>query len=304
MIVMSSKKKSQAISRIVIFFVLAVMATTSLVACASQNISATISPTNSQIQIQPSKTSTSLPTTTPRPTITVTAIPTLDEITSLASEFGIPSVCLFSYHVSKARSWIGADCKLFRELIIVEKSSGKKIVIPYQEIDEEASGQFSTRPLSWSSDNKYFYFTTRCCENEDSNGSLYQFDIDKETWGILVHAVHEPFYFFSNNGERYVFLNHYLSDSSGLPEHLEVGMVNALLNTNNRIVFRYIWGPIDDKPIYVWSENSDKFAIILHRLTSIGEHTIESDEVLLKISFTKMDMELVEEFNRNNLLEE
>jgi len=190
---------------------------------------------------------------------------------------------------------------------MVEKSSGRKIVLPYQGIDEEAPSQFSTHPLSWSSDNQYFYFTTRCCEYEDiynNNGSLYQFDIRKEAWSVVVHAAYEPFYFFSHEGERYVFLNHYPSDSSGLPEHLEIGMVNVLSKENKRVVFRYVWGPLYDKPIYTWSEKSDKFAIILHRLTTLSEHTIESDKVLLKVDFAKMNMELAEEFDITNLLEE
>ena len=304
---MSSEGKSREAKRIAIYFALVGMSASFLVACASQSIPVTVSPTSFQSQIKPSKTSTPLPTTTPRPSITATAIPTTDEITLLASEFDVPAVCLFNYQVSKDRSWIGADCKLFRELITVEKSSGSKIVLPYQEIDEKAPSQFSTRPLGWSSDNQYFYFTTRCCEHEDnfnSNGPLYQFDIEKEVWNIVVHAVYEPFYFFSPDGERYVFLNHYLSDSSGLPEHLEIGMVDILSNENKRVVFRYIWGPLYDKPVYAWSENSDTFAIVLHRLITASEHTIESEKLLLRARFTKMDMELIEDFAINNLLEE
>ncbi len=295
--------KRQIATTVVLFGVVTIF----LAACMSKDVSVTAYPLSSPTRSQLPDTSTPSPTETPKPTQTVTITSTTDKVVTLASEYNVPGACLFTYLESNDKVWIAADCKLFRELIMAEKSSGKKIVVPYQEIDEEAPGQFSTRPLSWSSDNRYFYFTTRCCEYEDiynSNGSLYQFDIEKEIWGILVHAVYEPSYFFSLDGERYVFLNHFPSDSSGLPEHLEIGIVNVLLNKNKRAVFRYIWGPVYDKPIYAWSENSDKFAIILHRLITLSEHTIESDKVLLKISFTNMDMELVEEFDINNLLEE
>jgi len=305
---MALKKKSRKIHRTAFDSLLSWgLAGILLTACASQKIVPTASPISTPTQKQPLETNTPTPTATPRPTMTIAPTSTFDKITELASNFDIPGVCLFTYFESGDQNWIGADCNLFREMIIAEKAPGNKFTIPYQEIDNEAPDYFSVRPLSWSSDNRYFYFTTRCCEYDDSsnsNGSLYQFDIEKETWNILVRAVYEPFYFFSHDGEQYVFLNHYLSESTGLPEHLEIGMVNIRLNENKRVVFRNIWGPIYDKPMYAWSEDGDKFAIILDRLTSLGEHTIESEDILLKISFTKMDMELVEEFDRDNLLEE
>jgi len=280
-----------------------------LSACASQTTIPISTQTSTNIPTQrPFETSTPFPTLTPRPTLTIAPTSTLDNIAALASEFDVPAVCLFTgrYLVSKDQNWIGTDCKQNRELIIVDKLSREKITVSYKELDEETPENFSTRPLSWSSDNRYFYFTTRCCDHDDSynsNGSLYQLDLEKESWRILVHAVYEPFYFFSNDGEQYVFLNHSPLDSSNSPDHLEIGMVDLLSNKNKRVVFRHLWGPLYDELIFAWSKNNDKFAIVLYRPT-FHPHEVTFNKEMLILDFNKMNMELVEEFNRNNLFGE
>ena len=261
-----------------------------IVACSSE-ISVTptfnVPPTQTQLP----KTVTPTFSETPRPTLTITPTATMDKIAALASEFNVPGVCLFNYRVSNDRNWIGGDCSLYKELIIANRSSEKKIILPYQEIEKEASTHFSTRPLSWSSDNRYLYFTTRCCEYDDSsnsNGSLYRFDSEKESWDILVHAVDEPFYFFSDDGEHYVYLNHYPR------EHLEIGMVAVLSNKSKRLVLQYYRGPLNETPEYTWSSNGDEFSIVLQKVVTISPHTISTEEVRLNIDFKHWNMELVE----------
>jgi hypothetical protein len=258
-----------------------------------------ILPTQTQLSrtVTPISSKTPGPSLTPRPTSTITATPTIDRITALASEFNVPAVCLITYLVSNDQNWIAAHCPLSKELIIANKSTGKKIILPYQEIEKEVPTYFAILPLSWSSDNRYLYFTTRCCNyflSDSSNGSLYRFDIERESWSILVHAVYEPFYFFSDDGERYVYLNHYPLESSGYPEELEIGMVDFLSNKSKRVVLKYYWGPLYETPEYTWSSNGDEFSIILQNIVAIHPHTIDFKEVLLKIDFKHWNMELVE----------
>ena len=301
------REKKILSGRRVIFYAVCLLGflASTLSACASQTAIPTQISTNIPTQ-RPLETSTPFPTLTPRPTMTIVPTATVDNIAALASDFEIPVVCLFTYRISNDRNWIAADCPLYRELVIANNSLGRKVVLPYQEIENEVPTNFSLRPLSWSSDNRFLYFTTRCCDYDDSynsNGSLYQLDIDKESWRILVHAVYEPFYFFSNDGEQYVFLNHSPLDSSSSPEHLEIGMVDLLSNKNKRVVFRHLWGPLYDELIFAWSKDNDKFAIVLYRPT-FHPHEVTYNKEMLILDFNKMDMELVEEFNSRNLLGE
>jgi len=247
--------------------------------------------------VTPLSSKTPNPSITPRPTSTITATPTIDKITVLASEFKVPALCLFTSLVSNDQNWIAANCPMSKELLIVNKSTGKKIILLYQEIEKEVPTYFAILPLSWSSDNRYLYFTTRCCNDylsDSSNGSLYRFDIEGESWSILVRAVYEPFYFFSDDGERYVYLNHYPLESSGYPEELEIGMVDVLSNKNKRVVLKYYWGPIYITPEYTWSSNGDEFSIVLEKIVTIHPHTIGTENVRLKIDFKQWYMELEE----------
>lgn len=284
-----------------------------LSACASQQIPTGItSPTSVPIEISPSVTVTSIPTITPRPTQTVTATSTVDAITALASEFNIPAECLSAYRISSDRNWIGADCPSASELIIANKSLKSKIILPYQELVKEVDPNLSTLPLSWSSDNRYFYFTTLCCNDtsSNSNGSLYRFDTEKESLSIIVRGKYEPFYYFSNDGNRYVFLNHYQDSINSLfPENLEIGMADILANKNKRAVFQYLLGPIYGtdhiygKATTEWSKDNNKFAIVLLRPRLEGDQALY-DQLLLTFDFVHMSMKLVEKFDENNLLGE
>lgn len=285
----SIRKFRENMQKIRMTFILGLVAI-SIVACTS-NVNATptfrVLPTRTQIP----RTVTPIPSETPRPTLTITITPTVDKIAALASEFNVPGVCLFNYRISKDRNWIGTDCSLYRELIVANKSMAKNIILPYQEIEKDTPTYFSTRPLSWSSDNRYLYFTTRCCEYDDSsnsNGSLYRFDSEEESWNILVQAVDEPFYFFSDDGERYIYLNHHPL------EHLEIGMVDVLSNKSKRLVLKYYRGPLYETPEYTWSSDGDEFSIVLEKIVTISPHTIGTEEVLLKIDFKQWNMELVE----------
>jgi hypothetical protein len=138
--------------------------------------------------------------------------------------------------------------------------------------------------------------------------------VEKESWSILVHTVYEPFYFFSPDGDRYVFFNHYLADnfSFDFAEYLEVGIVDVHSNKNKRIVLRYYWGQWeglkfegggDGKINYKWSKAGDKFAIVLLKVTPHSD-SASFESALLTIEFNKMDMELFEKFDENNLLGE
>jgi len=268
-------------------------------ACTARQGSSTPSSNNLPTSTQTSKTNTPVPTQTLRPVPTVTVTATIDTIAALASEFDIPVACLFSdtYLVSRDQNWIGTDCNAFRELIIVQKGS-KKIVIPYQDILDKSSNAFTILPLSWSSDNRYFYFTTStvCCSVDnryEGNGALYQYDAEKNNWGVLINAEYEgseqPYYFFSEDGEHYVYVNQFYEFN------MEIGMVEILAKKSKRVTLQ---GFVIDGPEYAWSSNMDKFAIVLWELQFRDDRP---GNVLLKIDFKKMDMELVEEFNRADL---
>ena len=295
---MSSKKKSRAGEQIATYFVLAGMAVLFLAACEHQTVLSTPTPTVTLIQRSPSQTSTPYPTTTPRPTATFSPTPTLNSLASLSVEFNIPEICLFNYLVSRDENWIAADCNLERELIIIEKLSGTRIAIPYQEIYNGDSSLAMSRPLMWSSDNRFLYFTTVYRDGEydftfDDTGSLYQFDTENRTWSILVHAIYRPYYFFSEDGERYVYFNH-----NNYYTELEVGMVEILTKKSKRVVLKgYMISDLE----YEWSRNMNTFAIVLWELQFRNG---TPGNVLLKIDFKKMDMEIIEEFDRNNLLGE
>jgi len=298
---MPRKNKIQARRR-VIFYVVCFLAilTTTFSACASQTAVPTQVSTKNIPTQRPLETSTLFPTFTPQPTMTIAPTPTLDNITALASEFDMPAVCLFKYQISKDRNWIGADCNTSHELIIVQKGIGEKIVMPYQDILDKNPVAFTIKPLSWSSDSRYFYFTTAtvCCSvynQHEGNGALYQYDTEKNSWVILVNASYEPYYFFSDDGERFIYIN----QSNNLSYEIEIGMVEILTKESKRVVLRGY--TINDPEEYMWSRNADRFAIVLWELQSRnGTPGI----VLLKIDFKEMDMEFVEEFNWNNLLGE
>jgi len=278
-----------------IFLLIGIMVTF-ITACSTPSIEVTVSPTNVPIQAQQLETSTPLPTWTPRPTNTIAPTPTLDNISVLASEFDISSLCLFNYLISRDQNWIGADCNLSKEFVITGKLNKNKTTIPYQELYDGDLNYFSIRPISWSSDDRYLYFTTRCCNNDDtynSNGSLYQYDMENKSWDILVHAVNEPIYFFSDDGERYISFNQF-------PEFtIQIDMAEISTKRNKRVVLK--WHEVYD-PVFKWSKSGNKFAIVIDKLISRSEHTGEWKDVLLIIDFTRMEMELIEEFNRNNLL--
>lgn len=263
-------------------------------ACTSQEASIPPSPGSFPTSTQIPKISTLTPTQTLIPTSTITATPTIDVVTALASEFDIPPVCLFTntYLVSKDGNWIAVDCKLNRELIVANKSTGSRTVIPFLELDNEAPDYFSTHPLSWSSDNQYFYFTTRCCEPYEAsnrNGSLYRFDTEKETWDIFIHAVYDPYYYFSDSGDRLVYFNHHpFENTVSWIQYLEIGMIEISSGKNKRVVLTEYYMTQDSS--YIWSK-SDEFTIIVnHRILS----EMRSEEVALKVDFNKMDMWLVE----------
>ena len=120
----------------------------------------------------------------------------------------------------------------------------------------------------------------------------------------MVRAVFEPFYYFSNDGNRYIFLNHYQNSTNSLfPEHLEIGIVDILANKNKRAVFQYLLGPFYGKATTKWSKDNNKFAIVLLRPRLEGDQALY-DELLLTVDFVHMSMELVEKFDENNLLGE
>lgn len=272
-------------------------------ACIAREVSVTPSSNSVPTSTQTSKTNTPVLTQTLKATPTVTITATIDMITALASEFDIPAACLFSdtYLVSRDQNWIGTDCNVFKELIINRKGAKNKTVIPYQDILDKDSNVFTVTPLSWSSDNRYFYFTTStvCCSaynRYEGNGALYQYDAEKNNWGVLINAEYEgseqPYYFFSEDGERYVYVNQFYEFN------MEIGMVEILTKKTKRVTLK---GFVIDSPEYAWSSNMDKFAIVLWELQFRDGMP---GNVLLKIDFKKMDMELVEEFNRADLLGE
>lgn len=300
-----TSKPSQFISFATCLFLALVLIVS---ACTPQTPISTPAPTVTLIRQSPAKTSTPYLTATPRPTATALPTFTPDTSTTLASEFDVPSACLINYLVSRDQNRIGADCNISREFIIVDKLFKTKVTISYHQIYDGDQTSVRMRPLSWSSDNRYLFFTTASRDGPfdlsfDTIGSLYQFDTEKETWSILIRAVSNPYYFFSNDGARFVFLNHYPLENSGFPEHLEVGMMDLASNRSKRVVFRNLWGPLYDELLFEWSDNNDKFAVVLYRPT-FHPHEITFNAETLIIDFNKMDMELVQGSNKNNLLRE
>ncbi len=178
---MFSKREFRENRRAVrITFILGFVATFILACSSERSVIPTLNIFPTQTQFP--KTVTPIFSETPRPTLTITTTPTIDKIAALASEFNVPGVCLFTYLVSSDQNWIGADCSLYRELIIANKSAEKNISLPYQEIEKEVSTNFSTRPLSWSSDNRYLYFTTRCCNSECVNDLRHEISEFSHSW--------------------------------------------------------------------------------------------------------------------------
>jgi hypothetical protein len=294
---MTPKKKLQNHWQISIL-----IATVFLAACTSQMVKVVPSPNRFPTSTQVIKTSMPIPTQTLRPTATITATPTIDIIAALASEFDVPPICLFSdrYLISKDQNWIGADCKLNREVIITNKSTRDKITIPFLELDSENASCFSIRPLRWSNDNQYFYFTGRCYEQYGGNemGSLYQVDINNKAWNILIHADHYPYYYFSEDGDQLVYVNQHISGNA-FESSIEIGMVDISLGKNKRLVLSDYFYNIETPADHAWSKSSDKFAIILNN-SILNE--MRAEEVALIVNFNKMDMWLVEDFSGINLL--
>lgn len=234
-------------------------------------------------------------TLTARPTSTITITPTIDKIVALVSDFKVSILCLSNYRVSNDKNWIGADCPRSQELIIVNKSTGKKIILSYQEIEKDISSNFSIRPLSWSSDNRYLYFTTRCCEFNDSsssNGELYRFDTENESWSIQVHVVDRPFYFFSNNGEHYIYLNYLSPEGSDFSEDIEICMVDVKTNKRKRIFLKYYRLSQYDTPEYTWSSDGNQFSLALEKITALYYDTLDFENAQLSIDFDHWAMEL------------
>jgi len=297
---MSPKKKLHNNRWTSMFFELVCFVTISLTACMPQTISDTLTPsrpsTSTQIPIKATPTLTQ----TARPTSTLTATPTLDVVAALASEFNVPAVCLFAYRISIDHKWIGADCNTSHELIIAQKGTSNKVTITYQEILDKNPVAFTVKPLGWSSDSQYFYFTTAtvCCSDynqHEGNGALYQYDTKNNFWDILIKTSYEPYYFFSDDGERFI----YIKQSNALYTEIEIGMVEILTRKSKRVVLKgYI---VDNPEEFAWSKSMDKFAIILWEL-QFRNGTPGS--VVLEIDFKKMDMQIIEEFNANNLLGE
>ncbi len=271
-------------------------------ACTRQEASAIPSPNSLSASTQIPKTSTPIPTQTLlRPTLTSTVTPVMDIVTALALEFDIPAVCLFSntYLVSKDQNWIGTDCKINQEVIIANKLTGTKVAISFLDLGKTDPICFSTRPLHWSSDNKYFYFTGRCYEQYGGNemGSLYQVNLKNKAWNTLIRADYEPYYYFSDTGDHLVYVNQHKSGDA-FEDTIEIGMVEISSGENKRLVlssYYYISTPAN----YAWSRNNDKFAVVLDKIIL---NEMRTEEVALKIDFKKMDMWLVEEFSGINLL--
>lgn len=272
--------------------------------CAAQQVpSPKESPTNIPTTMLPSATNTLRPTTTPRPTPLSTVTPKPNTAPAYAVEFNVPRSCLSFYTISSDQDWIAGDCQLYGELILSNKTSGKQIQIRYKDIDPGFPENFSMRPLSWASDNRYLYFTTRCCNPDDrdnSNGALYRFDIDEHTWSMLIRAVYKPFYFFSPDGEKYVYLNHYSAEGAIYPEHLEIGMVDVPLNKNKRIVLQNYIGPIESRPEIKWSKSGNKFAVILNSVIYEGDSTWLDPGILI-VDFNRWEMELHDDINFHTL---
>ena len=107
-----------------------------------------------------------------------------------------------------------------------------------------------------------------------------------------MRAVYEPFYFFSEDGERYIYFNQYPHDT------LEIGMVEIYAKASKRVVLQG-YGIYED--LFKWSPSHDKFAIILYRIEPAAQTSMK---VVLKIDFTKMEMEILENSVIGDILEE
>lgn len=292
--------RCQAAVGVILFLAIVVFVIT---ACAPSRTTVTPSPISSPTQSQPPKTSTPFATSTLRPTMTIATTATSDILTTLVTQYNVPLVCLSTaYLESRNQEWIATDCKLFQELVISSKAPTNKFTIPYQEIYNEDPNTFSIIPLSWSSDSQYFYFTTRCCtleNNLNEYGSLYEFDTDKNTWKILVRADEDPYYFFSENGERYIsFNNHIQSEGNGYQIYLEIGMAELSTRTNKRFVLQnYEIKRFEKEQVYVWSKDGNKFALIIGRLNRSG-----TVDVVVVVDFIKNSIERFENANINDVL--
>jgi hypothetical protein len=152
---------------------------------------------------------------------------------------------------------------------------------------------------------------TKCCfsflpyNSAGSYGPLYQFDTTNGSWGKVIRDVYEPLYYFSNDGTKYVSLNHFPPDTTGYPEYVEIRMTDISEDTTKRFVFKNVWGPIDGRtPLLAWSENNTEFAIVVEKLAAITGDMIWLTDVLLKIDFTHWKIELIDQYDGSNLLGE
>lgn len=309
---MFRKSKNPAMRQAIFYAIclLGVLATI-LSACTSQIGTPTLLYVNTLTPPRPSKTSTPNPTKTLQPATTITATPRPNKYTILSSEFDVPKSCLTAYptsnetyRISIDQNWIAANCSLYQELVMSNKVSGKQIKVRYKDIESEVSDNFLIYPLSWSSDNRYLYFTTRCCESDDhesSNGSLYRFDLEQGSWILLVRGLYEPLYFFSPDGERYIYINHHIKETDFYPEYLDIVMVDVPLNKGKKVVLKNFIGPFESSPNYEWSATGDKLGIVLDRINFGGDYTWLESELLI-IDFNYWAMELLDKFDGTNLL--
>ena len=80
-------------------------------------------------------------------------------------------------------------------------------------------------------------------------------------------------------------------------------MVEPSAKKSKRVVLKDYWGPLYNEPNFAWSKNNEKFAIVIYQPT-FHPHEVLLNEVMLRVDFAKMEMELVEEFNLNKILDE
>jgi hypothetical protein len=311
MLVKISTRTPYAANAVVSVIAVAVLLASS---CTSPAIPTTTTPAGSSTPTQ--ATATNIPTAsqTPKPTLTSVATPTENFIDSIALEFDLPGVCLFdkSYLVSRDQDWIGADCNLYQELWIKQKNQDQ-ITIAYQELSDLDPTYFTIQPLSWSPDNRFFYFTTltKCClgflpyNDAGSYGPLYQIDTTNGSWSKLIRDVYKPLYYFSNDGTKYVSLNHFPANTTTYPEYVEIRMTDISANKNKRFVFKNVWGPINgNTPLFAWSQNNAEFAIVVEKLAAITGDTTWLSDALLKIDFTHWKAEIIDEYDESDLLRE
>jgi hypothetical protein len=82
-------------------------------------------------------------------------------------------------------------------------------------------------------------------------------------------------------------------------------MTEVLTNKSKRTVFKHVRGPIDGEiPVFAWSENGDKFAIVVYRLASISGDMVMQQDVLLRIDFVQWELEVIVDYDESNLLRE